>query len=231
MSILYMPNNCSTTGHLPFPAWGGVRATTGELRLWNCPPLSKTFSISNLCGFSLHILIVFNHYRKDSIQNSKRRRGKSKEMIVLDMISLNQNVPVVRKNFWLSTINKTVFQAFCWVAYYRLPILKTCIPGCMAGVSCLFFSFPWTQLHTQGSWWQDDVPYTGYSKSQFRTYIYDIVFEWHRCLFVSVLSYNSQLEGSWPPRALAHLQHRNKNAKLAALNESYPQYFISDPQL
>ena len=33
-------------------------------------------------------------------------------MIILDMISLNQNVPVVLKIFWLHTINKTDFQAF-----------------------------------------------------------------------------------------------------------------------
>ena len=44
--------------------------------------------------------IVFDHYREDSIQNSKRRRRERwKEMVVLDMISLNQNVPVVLKNF------------------------------------------------------------------------------------------------------------------------------------
>ena len=48
-----------------------------------------------LVGFLLHTLIVFDYYKADSIKNSKRRgRGKSNEMIVLDKISLNQNVPV-----------------------------------------------------------------------------------------------------------------------------------------
>ena len=28
MRIIYIPNYCSTTGHLPFLVWGGVRATT-----------------------------------------------------------------------------------------------------------------------------------------------------------------------------------------------------------
>ncbi|KAJ4939550.1 hypothetical protein JOQ06_028998, partial [Pogonophryne albipinna] len=59
------------------------------------------------------IHIVFDTYREDSIKNGEReRRGKSKEMVVLDMISLNQNVPVVLENFWSSSISKTAFQAF-----------------------------------------------------------------------------------------------------------------------
>ena len=32
MRILHMPNDCSATWHLPFLAWGGIWATTGELR-------------------------------------------------------------------------------------------------------------------------------------------------------------------------------------------------------
>ena len=31
MQILYIPNDCSTTGHLPFLFWGDVRATTKKL--------------------------------------------------------------------------------------------------------------------------------------------------------------------------------------------------------
>ena len=59
------------------------------------------------------IHIAFDHYREDSIKNSnRRRRAKSKEKTVLDMVSLNQNVTVIIKYFWLSTINKTLLQAF-----------------------------------------------------------------------------------------------------------------------
>ena len=75
MSIyIYIPNDCSATRHLPSPVWGGVRAMAGELMLQNCPPISKTFLIGNFWGFSLHIFIVLDHYWKDSIKNSKRRR-------------------------------------------------------------------------------------------------------------------------------------------------------------
>ena len=34
--ILYVPNDCSMTRHLPFLVWGGVWATTGELQPQNC---------------------------------------------------------------------------------------------------------------------------------------------------------------------------------------------------
>ena len=62
------------------------------------------------CG---EIHIVFDAYREDSIKNEEReRRGKSKELVVLDVISPNQNVPVVLENFWSSSISKTAFQAF-----------------------------------------------------------------------------------------------------------------------
>ena len=33
-------------------------------------------------------------------------------MVILDVVSLNQNVPVVLDNFWASSISKTAFQAF-----------------------------------------------------------------------------------------------------------------------
>ena len=53
------------------------------------------------------IHIVFDTYREDSIKNAEReRRGKLKEMVVLDVISPNQNVPVVLENFWSSSISK-----------------------------------------------------------------------------------------------------------------------------
>ena len=69
--------------------------------------------------------------------------------------------------------------------------------------------------HTWQSWWQDDIPCTGYSKSPVRTYIHDNVIGWHRYLCVSAISYKSHLEGSQPPRALAHSSLRNEKIKTA----------------
>lgn len=46
------------------------------------------------------IHIGFDTYRDDNIKNGKReRRGNSKDMVILDVISPNQNVPVVLDNF------------------------------------------------------------------------------------------------------------------------------------
>ena len=59
------------------------------------------------------IHIVFDNYREDSIKNGERdRRVKSKEMVVLDVISPNQNVTVILVNFWSSSTSKSAFQAF-----------------------------------------------------------------------------------------------------------------------
>ena len=59
------------------------------------------------------IHIVFDSYREDSIKNGEReRRGKSKDRVVLDVVSPNQHLPVVIENFWSSPISKTAFQAF-----------------------------------------------------------------------------------------------------------------------
>ena len=59
------------------------------------------------------IHIVFDTYREDSIKNGERdRRAKSKEMVLLDVISPIQNVPMVLENFWSSSTSKTAFQAF-----------------------------------------------------------------------------------------------------------------------
>ena len=86
------------------------------------------------------IHIVFNHYREDIINNSKgKRRRKSKGMIVIDMISLNQNVPVVQEKVWLSTINKIVFQAFyvVWLTtdnQYAKPVYLNVHGWCRLGV-------------------------------------------------------------------------------------------------
>ena len=59
------------------------------------------------------IHVIFDNHREDSIKNKEReRRGKSKELVVVDLISPNQNVPVVLENFWSSSISKSAFQAF-----------------------------------------------------------------------------------------------------------------------
>jgi hypothetical protein len=42
----------------------------------------------------------------------RKRRRKSKKIIVLAVISPNQKVPVVLGNFGTSSVSKTAFQAF-----------------------------------------------------------------------------------------------------------------------
>ena len=93
------------------------------------PPV-KTFnefatalaSMVTKAGYSCdEIHIVFDTYREDSIKNAEReRRGKLKEMVVLDEISPNQNVTVVLENCWSSSISKTAFQTFYvnWLTTY-----------------------------------------------------------------------------------------------------------------
>ena len=53
MQILYIPNDCSATEHLPFLVWGGVRATTGELRPRNGPRVCNTSVFVDFWGFCL----------------------------------------------------------------------------------------------------------------------------------------------------------------------------------
>ena len=53
MQILYIPNDFSATEHLPFLVWGGVRATTGELRPRNGPRVCKTSVFVDFWGFCL----------------------------------------------------------------------------------------------------------------------------------------------------------------------------------
>lgn len=83
--------------------------------------MSMITRVGQNCDAEIHI--VFDSYREDSIKNAERkRRGKNKEMIVLDVISPNQNVPVLLENFWSSSVSKTAFQAFFaeWIsANYR----------------------------------------------------------------------------------------------------------------
>lgn len=69
--------------------------------------------ITNASQNSDEIHVVFDTYREDSIKNTERsRRGRNKEMIVLDVVSPNQNVPVRLENFWSSSTSKTAFQDF-----------------------------------------------------------------------------------------------------------------------
>ena len=85
------------------------------------PPV-KTFNdfaiaLTSIITYAGHkcdeIHVIFDNYREDSIKNGEReRRGKSKELVVLDLISPNQNVPVVLENYWSSSISKSTFQAF-----------------------------------------------------------------------------------------------------------------------
>ena len=83
------------------------------VKTFNDFAIALTSMVTN-AGYNCdEIHIVFDTYIEDSINNEERvRRGKSKEMVVLDVISPNQNVPVVLANFWSSSISKTAFQAF-----------------------------------------------------------------------------------------------------------------------
>ena len=69
MHILYIPNDCSATGQVPFLVWGGVRAMTGELQPRICLQKPIAFSFIDFWDFPLLILgmalvacIVRPHY-------------------------------------------------------------------------------------------------------------------------------------------------------------------------
>ena len=65
--------------------------------------IALTSMITKAGHNSDEIHIVFDTYREDSIKHGERdRRAKSKEMLLLDVISPNQNLPVVLENFWSS---------------------------------------------------------------------------------------------------------------------------------
>ena len=89
-----------------------VKLALEEWRHW-LEGAEHPFQVTKAGGNCGEIHIVFDTYRDDSIKHGEReRRGKSKNMVVLDVISPNQNVPVVLENFWSSPISKTAFQAF-----------------------------------------------------------------------------------------------------------------------
>ena len=56
MRILYILNDCSSTGHVPFLVWGGVRGTTGKLQPQNCLQKCIMFSLRHFWGFCSIIL-------------------------------------------------------------------------------------------------------------------------------------------------------------------------------
>ena len=63
MQILYILNGYSSTGDLSFLVYGGVQATTGELRSRKRPPVRKTFSFRHFFSFCLRIpgVALYNH--------------------------------------------------------------------------------------------------------------------------------------------------------------------------
>ena len=92
--------------------------------------------------------------------------------------------------------------------------ISWCITTSMDSVSWLCFCIFSAQLHTWGSWWQDDVPCAGHLKLPVRTYIHDTVIRWYRCLCVPTVPLYSDLERPWSPRALANSQFRNEKSDL-----------------
>ncbi len=83
------------------------------IKTFNDFAIALTSMVTNAGHSCDEIHIVFDNYREGSIKSAERkRRGKSREMVVLDAISPNQNVPVVViENFWSSSVSKTTFQA------------------------------------------------------------------------------------------------------------------------
>jgi len=70
------------------------------------PLMSMITRVAQNCDREIHI--AFDSYRENSIKNAEQnRRGKNKEMIVLDVISPDQNIPVLLENFWSSSV--TIF--------------------------------------------------------------------------------------------------------------------------
>ena len=141
-------------------------AMVRKIPLKKLVPIVKTFNdfavaltkiIVNAACNSDEIHVVFDTYKEDSIKNAERkRRGKSNEMIVLDLISPNHRVPVKLENFWSSSVSKTAFQAF-YVEW-----LKTNYDGnkslylgispkawFVSGRTCI--SFPSSRLHARRS--------------------------------------------------------------------------------
>ena len=70
MRILHVPNDCSTTGHLPFLVLGGVQGTTGELQPRNCLQKCIVFSFEHFCGFFLHIQGVAHNQATPRLLNA-----------------------------------------------------------------------------------------------------------------------------------------------------------------
>ena len=58
MRIFHVPNDSSATGHHSFQVWGGVRATTGELRTRNCRLLSP----ETRCELGRRVLGLLSNY-------------------------------------------------------------------------------------------------------------------------------------------------------------------------
>ena len=124
--------------------------------------IALTFIVIKAGQDNDEIHIVFDHYKEDSYKNSERSRrgGKSKEMVVLDKILPNQNVPVVLESFGHLPSAKLLFRFSMLNAmltsyintYYQLPKLQTSIPGyitpSMASISWVCFSFSQSQMHT-----------------------------------------------------------------------------------
>ena len=54
MQILYIPNNCSVSGHFPFLVWDGIQATTGELWLQNVPQQAKCACLTTSVAFVMY---------------------------------------------------------------------------------------------------------------------------------------------------------------------------------
>ena len=205
---------------------------------------------------------------------SRIQRGEEEEsqIVVLDMISLNQNVPVVLEYSWLSSMSKTVLQAFFveWLTTnYKdsKPLYLGISPQAWlvsAGCASPFPRLNCTHkeaddrmmFHVQDilSHWSGPTSMTRSlgDTDVFVCVLYCITVSWKDLGLQELwLICNSGMRRSKLPvhdictalednltRCLPALHAltgcdttNNISTKLAALNERYPQNFISDPQL
>ena len=132
---LCTPNDCSTTGHLPFPVWSDVRGTTGELWPQNCPQGSITFTFRHLWGFRcgmhsqaipglLNVCVI--HYNELTHNQLWVRRSSTIVFpicLVLNTNLLQQKMPLC---IWTPLDLHSMIVPICIGEYlWLLPIIST----------------------------------------------------------------------------------------------------------
>ena len=111
--------------------------------------MSMITRVGQNCDKETHI--VFDSYREDSIKNvEQKRRGRNKEMTVLDVISPDQMSQYYWKTFGHLSVCKTAFQVYFaeWItANYWGTIITTSL-GSVSKLS-MYSSISSAQLYSQ----------------------------------------------------------------------------------